>query len=95
MNGFASTVVPPPPPGTYRLFPSTNGPSSPVSYSGPFLAGVLFEVTTGGCWFDGYWWWVCPSGQSTAAQKFALWAGLQRRASAALIAVGDGHVGRR
>ena len=40
-----------PPPrrkGTYRLFPSTNGPSSPVSYSGPFLAGVVFEVTTGG-----------------------------------------------
>ena len=24
-------------------------------------------------WFDGYWWWVCPSGQHTAAQKFALW----------------------
>ena len=34
--------------GTYRLFPSTNGPSSPVSYSGPFMAGVLFKVTTGG-----------------------------------------------
>ena len=30
-------------------------------------------VTTGGCWLDGYWWWVCQSGQSTAAQKFALW----------------------
>jgi hypothetical protein len=74
--GFASTAVtvPPPPPGTYRLFPSTNGPSTPVSYGGSFLAGVLFEVTTGGVWFDGYWWWVCPSGQSTAAQQFALWA---------------------
>ncbi len=58
---------------TYRLFPSTSGPSSPVSYSGSFLAGVLFEVTTGGCWFEGYWWWVCPSGQSASAQKFALW----------------------
>ena len=58
---------------TYRLFPSTSGPSSPVSYSGPFMAGVLFEVTTGGCWFEGYWWWVCPSGQSTSPQKFALW----------------------
>ena len=62
-----------PPTGTYRLFPSTNGPSTPVSYSGPFLAGVVFEVTTGGCWLDGYWWWVCPSGQPTAAQTFALW----------------------
>jgi Domain of unknown function (DUF4082) len=58
--------------GTYRLFPSTSGPSSPVSYTGPFLAGVLFCVTSN-CWFQGYWWWVCPSGQSTAPQKFALW----------------------
>ena len=58
---------------TYRLFPSTPGPSSPISNAGAFLAGVLFEVTTGGMWFEGYWWWVCPSGQSTSAQKFALW----------------------
>ena len=73
VNGFSSTTVTPPA-GTYRLFPSTNGPSSPVSYSGPYMAGVLFEVTTGGMWFDGYWWWVCPSGQSTSPQKFALWS---------------------
>ena len=59
--------------GTYRLFASVNGPATPVSYSGPFMCGVVFEVTTGGCWLDGYWWWVCPSGQSTAAQKFTLW----------------------
>ncbi|MGH3410872.1 MAG: hypothetical protein ACRDRJ_51515, partial [Streptosporangiaceae bacterium] len=71
--GFASTVVTPPK-GTYRLFPSTNGPANPVSYSGSFLSGVLFEVTQGGCWLDGFWWWVCPAGQPTAAQKFALWA---------------------
>lgn len=58
---------------TYRLFPSASGPSSPASSSGPFLCGVMFEVTTGGVWLDGYWWWVCPSGQSTSAQKFALW----------------------
>jgi hypothetical protein len=58
--------------GTYRLFPTTAGPSAPVSYSGNFLSGVLFCVTTT-CWFEGYWWWVCPSGQSTAPQKFALW----------------------
>jgi hypothetical protein len=44
-----------------------------VSYDGPFLAGIQFEVTAGGTWFEGYWWWVCPSGQPTAAQKFALW----------------------
>lgn len=58
--------------GTDRLFPSTNGPASPVSYSGPFLAGVFFCVTST-CWFEGYWWWVCPTGQSTSPQKFALW----------------------
>jgi len=57
---------------TYRLFPSTSGPSSPVSYSGPFLAGVLFCLTST-CWFEGYWWWVCPAGQPTSPQKFALW----------------------
>jgi hypothetical protein len=73
VSGFSS---PPPvtqPTGTYRLFPSTNGPSSPVSYTGPFVCGVVVGVTTGGCWLDGYWWWVCSSGQSTSAQKFALW----------------------
>src|SRR5438477_11752787 len=59
---------------TYRLFPSTSGPSAPVSYSGPFMAGVLFKVTTGGMWLDGYWWWVCPTGQPTGPQQFALWA---------------------
>src|ERR1700677_705468 len=58
--------------GTYRLFSSTNGPASPVSYTGPFEAGVLFCVTSN-CWFEGYWWWVCPAGQSTGPQKFALW----------------------
>jgi len=73
VSGFTS---PPPvtqPPGTYRLFPATNGPSAPVSYSGPFICGVVAAVTRGACWLDGYWWWVCPSGQSTAPQKFALW----------------------
>lgn len=58
---------------TYRLFPSTNGPSSPVSFSGPFMPGVVFRVTIGGVWFEGYWWWVCPTGQPTSPQTFALW----------------------
>ena len=44
-----------------------------MAYDGPFLAGIQFEVTAGGMWFEGYWWWVCPSGQPSAAQKFALW----------------------
>lgn len=59
---------------SYRLFPSADGPASAVPYTGSFIAGVVFTVTTGGVWLGGYWWWVCPSGQSTAPQKFALWA---------------------
>jgi hypothetical protein len=58
---------------TYRLFDGVSGPSSPASYGGPFLAGVVFTVTTSSCWLEGYWWWVCPTGQSTVAQEFALW----------------------
>jgi hypothetical protein len=58
---------------THRLFPHTNGPRTPASYQGSFLAGVAFEATTGGCWLEGFWWWVCHSHQSTRAQKFALW----------------------
>jgi hypothetical protein len=82
VNGFAASTVTPTPtpsptptsgPSTYRLFPLLAGPGTAVSYSGPFEAGVVFTVTTGGCWMDGYWWWVCASGQSTSAQKFALW----------------------
>ena len=30
-------------------------------------------MTTGGGWLTGFWWWVCPTGQSTGAQTFALW----------------------
>jgi hypothetical protein len=58
---------------TYRLFPSTSGPSNPVSFSGPFMPGIVFQVTTGGVWFEGFWWWVCPTGQPAAPQTFALW----------------------
>ena len=56
-SGFSSTTVTPPP-GTYRLFPSADGPSSPVSYSGPFMrrrysrsprAAAGSTATGGGC----------------------------------------------
>ena len=69
----STSTTTPPPPGTYRLFPTTAGPATAVSYTGPFEAGVVLGVTTGGCWLDGYWWWVCGSGQSTSPQKFCLW----------------------
>ena len=55
---------------TYNLYGTGAGPSL-ISYSGPFQSGIAFKVTSGGCWFLGYKWWV-PSGGDTAAQKFAL-----------------------
>ncbi len=72
VNGFNPATVTQPS-GTFRLFPTTIGPSTPASYTGPFLAGVQFEVTSGGTWLGGYWWWVCPEGQTSGPQKFALW----------------------
>ncbi len=57
---------------TYRLFPSTDGPSTPISYSGDFIAGLTFFVA-GEAWFQGYWWWVCGTGQSTSPVTCALW----------------------
>ena len=58
---------------TYRLFPSTSGPSSNTAYSGPYGVAVAFKVTATGLSLDGYWWWVAPTGGSTTAQKFCLW----------------------
>jgi hypothetical protein len=59
--------------GTYRLFPSTSGPSAATSFSGAFGTSTSFKVT-GTTWLTGYWWWVCATGGApTAAQKFCLW----------------------
>jgi hypothetical protein len=57
---------------SYRLFRSIDGPPSAIAYSGNFIAGVTFFVT-GQAWFQGYWWWVCGSGQSTSPVTCALW----------------------
>lgn len=35
---------------------------------------MVFTVTKGGCWFQGFWWWVCTSGQSTGPTKMCLWS---------------------
>lgn len=56
---------------TYRLFPSTNGPSSVAAYNGPFIGAVQFSLTNTS-FFDGFWFWVCPTGQSTASVKCCL-----------------------
>jgi Domain of unknown function (DUF4082) len=63
---------------TYRLMDGVggrpgNGPSAAVSYSGDFLAGTAFQVTADNLWLEGFWWWVCDSGQQTGAQSFTLW----------------------
>jgi hypothetical protein len=60
--------------GTYRLFGSRRGPAAatPTGSKG-LVTSLLFELTTGGGWLEGYWLWVCDEGQSTAPQKFTLW----------------------
>ena len=60
---------------TYRLFPSTNGPATAQTYSGNFISAVGFTASTGGTWFQGYWWWVA-SNQSTSPVKCALWSAI-------------------
>lgn len=52
----------------------TQPPAAGTNYSGNYIAGLVFQVTTGSIYFQGYWWWVAPTGQDTTAQKFALWA---------------------
>lgn len=56
---------------TYRLFAATNGPAL-AGASGGWLLGVIFSVTGGMRWLDGYYHWV-PAGGDTTARKFALW----------------------
>ena len=63
---------------TYRLMDGSsgrpgNGPSAATSYQGDYLAGTVFQVTAGNFWFEGFWWWVCNSGQQTGPQSFGLW----------------------
>lgn len=58
---------------TYRLFPTTNGPSATAATSSNFLAGIGFAVAGGGKWFTAYWYWVA-SDASTAPVPCALWS---------------------
>lgn len=50
----------------------TQPPSAPSAYAGNFLAGTLFSSIGVMGWLQGYWFW-CPPGGDTGAQKFALW----------------------
>ena len=60
---------------TYRFFPSTDGPSTPVDFGAgfEFVSATGFCVTGKTLYFEGFWWWVCPAQQSTAPQTFCLW----------------------
>ena len=69
---------------TYRLMDGVSGrpgvgssgtqpPSAGSSYSGNYLAGNVFQVTQGGLYFQGYWWWVPGTGSDTSGWEFALW----------------------
>lgn len=57
---------------TYRLFPATNGPAAVAAASGGWLLGVMFSVSGGMNWLNGYYHWV-PNNGDTTARKFALW----------------------
>lgn len=60
---------------TYRLFPSTNGPATSAApgYASNFISGVLFAVSGGVQWFQGYWVWINGQGVTTPV-KCALWS---------------------
>jgi hypothetical protein len=68
---------------TYRLLDGVAGrpgtgssgtrpPVAPTSYTGGYVAGTVYKVTST-TWLQGYWWWVA-SGQDTAPQKFCIWS---------------------
>lgn len=68
---------------TYRLMDGASGrpgvgssgttpPTSPTAYGGSFLAGTAFSVTGQMMWLQGFYFW-CPTGGDTGAQKFCLW----------------------
>lgn len=85
---YRSTVAPAaasPVPQTWRLMDGVNGrpgtgstgtqpPATATSNASGQVNGLSFYVTEGGTWFEGFWYYCCASGQSTAPAKFALWS---------------------
>lgn len=57
--------------GTYRIWPSTNGPASVVGDTTAYTLGTEFYVTAL-VDFTGYWWW-CTPGADTSAKTCGLW----------------------
>ena len=59
---------------THRLFGNRRGPAAAMSTgSKGLVTSLVFEMKTGGGWLEGYWLWVCDTGQSTAPQTFTVW----------------------
>ena len=50
-----------------------NGPAAPTAFAGNFTEGLAFQVTSFGLYFQGYFLWVPPGGDTFTGQKFALW----------------------
>lgn len=57
----------------YRLYPTNPAVALVVYNATPFQAGICFQVTKGGMFFQGYWWYV-PADGDTASQKFCLYS---------------------
>ena len=73
---------------SFRLFPSTSGPGAITPYSGNFVSGMAFTVNKGGCWFEGYWWWLV-AGQPTTPVKCALWSVKANGAASGTVVAGS------
>lgn len=58
---------------TWSIFPATNGPSAATAFTGSYVAGQMWKVSTSGLWLYGYRWWCCSTGQDTSSKKCALW----------------------
>ena len=72
-------------PFTWRLMDGVSGrpgtgssgtqpPATATANGSGVVNGTTFYVTQGGMWFQGFWYYCCASGQSTAPQKFCLWS---------------------
>jgi hypothetical protein len=57
---------------TWNIFPSTNGPASPASLTGSYIAGMMWTPKQSAKWLLGYRAWCCNTGQPTTPVKCAL-----------------------
>jgi len=72
--GLTDVMEPAAAAATYRLFGHHQGPDTAVpTGSKGLVTSLIFELTTGGGWLEGYWLWVCDQGQPTSPQTFTLW----------------------